>query len=181
MMNKYAQFINGNFQKIVSNDIQPDNIEHKNVVWLPYVENTYPNFNPALQTVISDYEVKNGNYELTHTVNYLPVSLARANIIGKIKQYAQDLIRQIFSADPVSPESLMVKEINVLARGIELLNKRDGGIQLTIEEEAEAASLLSVWGLVKNIRTESNNKEAQVLTMSAEELMTYDYTANWNI
>lgn len=180
-MGKFALMVNGIFDRTALFDVKPDDIPHKGIMWLPYTEQTVPDHTPNFQTIQSEYQVVNGNYELVHSVIDVPDNVARAFVVSRIKMYAQDLIRQLFSPTNIPLETLFVKEINVLARGIELLNKRDRGITLTTEEETEANSLLGVWDVVKSIRNVSNIKEQEVLTMTTNELKTYDHTANWNI
>lgn len=51
------------------------------------------------------------------------------------------------------------RQRNAIARGLELLEKRDAGTPLTADEEAERAAIQSMWDAIKAIRERSDDLE----------------------
>lgn len=51
------------------------------------------------------------------------------------------------------------RQRNAIARGLELLEKRDGGTALTAAEEAERAAIQGMWSAIKAIRARSDELE----------------------
>lgn len=51
-MAEYALLISGAFARSVSAETQPPNIPHKNVVWLPFIREATPSFDPKTQVLL---------------------------------------------------------------------------------------------------------------------------------
>jgi hypothetical protein len=99
-----------------------------------------------------------------------PLVMIRAEAIADVKAEAQRRILAIFGAQDLS--SGLVKQMNLMARGVELTDKKTAGTR-TPQEDAEAASLQAVWDQVKAIRNASNLIEADV--PSATSAAVFDY------
>lgn len=96
-----------------------------------------------------------------------PIEQIRKMRIDEVKAYARYHILQKF------PEW---KQANLTARGVELQDLWRMNDSWTAGEETEANLIKAAWGWVKLVRIHSDNLEAEINTLSFEELKTWQPT-----
>jgi hypothetical protein len=101
--------------------------------------------------------------------------------IAAIKAEAQAQIVELTAGTREADlTSALVKQMNMLARSTELLHI--GRDNHTPAERAEVEQMLGTWARIKAIRAASNEKEAEVLALSAADLKAaaiYDASVGW--
>lgn len=103
------------------------------------------------------------------------VTAMRTAKIASVKDEAQAKICELIAGDrDADMIRVLVKEINAIARGLELTRKD----VLTESEQAESDALEAMWEAVKAIRTRSNAVEATVPDKAAG-IDAFDAKANW--
>lgn len=116
--------------------------EHKRHLWRPEV---IEGEGPIAITVVEADRVR--------VVRSYPAVVA-----DDVRAEAQRRIIALTGA--TSLDGCLIKQLNALMRGTELVNKRASGGTLTAEEEAEAAALQAMADAVKAIRAASNAMES---------------------
>jgi hypothetical protein len=120
--------------------------------------------------VVHSYTVREKNED--------EIAAMRADKIDAIKAEAQARISAVITGTrSTSFDRLLVTELNMTARGVELANK---GASRTSDELAESSALQAVWDAVKAIRTRSNELEASLAANDPAAIDAFDVAQGWD-
>lgn len=162
-------------------EVKPKNPTGKGWKWLPFVEDPDPSINHNFQYFTITDKVNKTNVRKVKTVVNRNPEEVLPYVINNIKKEAQKLISSMFVNDinNYDIENVLIKQINFLARGTELVNKKANGEVITDAEQIEIDNYTQTWDMIKQIRDISNQKEAEIANMTTDELMAYDVTTDW--
>lgn len=118
--------------------------------------------------------------EITRVDNAATMSRADALAI-RIEQVKDEAKARILAAIGGDPEKWAERQMNIISRGVELVDKRVTG-QLTAAEATERSQIQSVWDAVKAIRAASDAIEADLAKLeTAVDIFDHDIAnaARW--
>lgn len=161
-------------------DQKPSDPVGKGWKWLSVITQPDPDYNSNFEYFTVTEQVNAENVTEIKTVLFKETDVIRNFVVGEIKTHAQKLISEMFvTSSSYKIEEVLIKEINFIARASELINKKADGATITEEEQTEIDNFQATWDMIKTIRLLSDQKELEIANMSAEELKSYDVTANW--